>query len=163
MPSRSIKTVLVLWCLAEILVFALFVHLFGLGWTLLAEVVIGGGGLVLLKRRGSAALVRLRATFRGRTAGTGPAGPGSMDEGLVGEGLAVLGALALLLPGFLSDVLGLVLIVRPLRARVAAWIGAGGIRILRGGRGAGGPAVVDLQPGEWRSGGDAPGTPRLRR
>ena len=155
MPSNRIKTALMLWCLGEILVFAVFVHFFGWMWTVLVGLLTSLIGFVLLRRTGAAALIKLRASFKGRRAGARAGGGRELVDGA----LRVLGALALLLPGFLSDLVGIALLVRPVRARIAAAIGGGrwlvwaGVR--RGGRPRGpapGPDEIDLEPGEWRSG-----------
>ena len=145
MPLSSLfKTAFVVWCVAEAVVFALCVHVFGLGWTLLAEFLIGVAGIMLLKRRGAAAMIKLRATFRGRMAEPG--------TNVVVEGIAVLGALALILPGFLSDLVGVALLAQPVRTRVAAWVHGGGAAALRRRRRpAGQPDVIDLEPDEWRN------------
>jgi UPF0716 protein FxsA len=81
--------------------------------------------------------------------------------------LAIAGALLLMAPGFVSDILGLCLLVPPLRARVAAWIAprmsavvvtgsfrAGGLRT--GGFRPGGRARDEARPrpGGWPD--DAP-------
>ncbi len=151
--SSRIKTALVLWCLAEALVFGLLVHFFGLGAVLITELVTGMVGVMLLKRTGATTLMMLRDSFQG----SGGAGGDVLDGGL-----SVLGALAILLPGFLSDLIGLVLLNQPLRARVAGVLGGKGwIWGRRGGR-SGQPGVVDLTPDEWRSV-DGRGTSELRR
>ena len=124
MLSSPFKTALLLWCVAEVLVFALAVHFVGLGWTMLAEVATTALGFFLLKRTGAAAMLKLRAAFQGRLApgrGTGNAD----DADVVDGALSVLGALALVLPGFVSDLFGLALLVRAVRTRLAAALGGG--------------------------------------
>lgn len=154
MLLSRLKTLLAVWGLAEVIAFALVVHFAGLGWTLLALVATTALGFALLKRTGAATMLMLRATFQGH-------GPQSRrrDGAVVGNALAVLGALLLALPGFLSDVAGLALLLPPVRRRLAASLGGGrmarlfaamGGRVEVRGRDAGGP-TVDLDPGEWRS------------
>ncbi len=181
MPFSSFKTALLLWFAAEVLVFALAVHLVGLGWAMLAEVASTALGFILLKRTGAAAMLKLRAAFQGRRApGRDPRRDMGRDAGNSGDAdivdgaLSVLGALALVLPGFLSDLFGLALLVRAVRTRLAASLGGGRLRglgrggirftVRRGGAAEGGirrADTIDLPPDEWRSG-DAPGSPRLR-
>ncbi len=159
MPLPRLKTLLALWCLAEVIAFALAVHLVGLGWTLLAILATTALGFVLLKRTGAATMLMLRATFQGH----GPQARRT-DGTVVANALAVAAALALVLPGFLSDLAGLVLLARPVRRRLAASIGRGrlartfaamGGEVRRGDVKAsdGGPGsrTVDLDPAEWRS------------
>ncbi len=71
-----------------------------------------------------------------------------------GNGMIVaIGGILLLLPGFITDLVGAGLLVRPIRARLAAAMG----RAFGVPGGATGPgAVVDLAPGEWQSVPDEP-------
>ena len=143
--SSHIRTALVLWCVAEALIFAVAVHLFGLGPVLLAEFATGLIGIALLRRTGAAALIKLRAAFQGRGGGAD----------VLDGGLSILGALAVLLPGFLSDVVGLVLLSRPLRAGAANWLRRRSFVVARSAgpdEARARPSVIDLDPGEWRSG-----------
>jgi len=143
--SSRVKIALAVWVVAEALVFLALVKLVGVGGTFLIGLATSALGFMLLKRTGVAAMVKLRSSFQGRI---------SRSSGdVVDSALATLGALALLLPGFLSDLLGLVLLVPPLRRRITGWLTAGGVSALRRGsgtRGRRGPRVVDLEPEEWR-------------
>lgn len=93
--------------LAEITVFVLVAHAIGWWWAVLAGIVTTVVGGVLLKREGVRAWRRLRAAVsEGRPPG-----------GEAGTGVAGLGAALLLLaPGFITDVLGLLLLIPPVRA-----------------------------------------------
>ena len=157
MPSNRIKTVLKHWCVGEIHTVVLVVHLFGWGWTMLAGLLTSVVGFALLKRTGAATLIKLRTSFRGRLTGAG--------REVVDGALSVLGALALLLPGFLSDLVGIALLVRPVRDRVAALIGRGAFARAgsRAGRRPPGTSSneIDLAPGEWRNG-EARRAPEIR-
>lgn len=154
MPFSRFKLALALWCVAEAAVFVAAAHVVGLGWTMLAELATTALGFALLKRTGAAAMLKLRAAFQGRLA------PGqSRGVDAIEGALAVLGALALVLPGFLSDLLGLALLAGVVRRRLATLIASGrfgrpgGVRVtVRRGGAAGRAEVLDLQPGEWRSG-----------
>ena len=89
--------------------FLAVVHLLvGLGGALLAGLAATLFGGWLLKRTGAAAVLRLRATLSGR----GESAPGEILDGTV----RALAALALLLPGFLSDAIGLALTIPAVRA-----------------------------------------------
>ena len=162
MPSNRVKAVLMIWCVGEILVVALSVHLFGWTWTLLAGLLTSAVGFALLKRTGAATLIKLRASFQGRRTGTKAGGGRDVIDGALG----VLGALALFLPGFLSDLAGFALLVRPVRDRIAASIGGGRWTSLRAGGRASGPGAatageIDLEPNEWHSG-EVRRAPKLR-
>lgn len=95
-------------------------------------------GALVLRRAGSGRLARLKAAAAG----------GQIPELRANSGVwTVLGAVLLLLPGFLTDILGVSLMLPP----VQRWIG----KILRQSierrsRASGRPAVIDLESGEWR-------------
>lgn len=86
----------------------------GAGWTLLLLAVAAAAGALLLVRGGVGGL--RRAAEHGRTGR--PAGRELVDAGLLG-----LGALLLLLPGFVSDVLGLLCVLPPTRPLVRRLLG----------------------------------------
>jgi UPF0716 protein FxsA len=96
------------------------------------------GGLVL-RATARSQMARLRAALR----------DGVMPEGSSqGGGLFVgIGAILLLLPGFITDLVGAGLLVGPVRRRLGATFGRA---IARGGPQAGSPPVIDLAPDEWR-------------
>src|SRR5258708_6313257 len=93
--------------IAEITVFVLVAHVIGWGWAVLAGLATMLVGGVLLKREG------VRGWRRFRAAVTEGRPPGSeASDGLVG----LVGALLLLTPGFLTDAVGLLLFLPPVRA-----------------------------------------------
>lgn len=97
------------WPLVEI---GLFVEIGGrLGlWPTLALVLLSGAlGLGLLRREGMRAQSGLRATL----SGLGPSGPPPGESALI-----FLAGILLILPGFLTDTFGLVLLVAPLRRAI---------------------------------------------
>jgi UPF0716 protein FxsA len=100
-----------LTALVELVVFLVVAAWIGLGWTLLATLATGAMGWVLLARQGTKALTDLRERARTRQ----PAGRELGDAGLV-----AVGGLLMVLPGFLSDVVGLLFLLpvtrRPARA-----------------------------------------------
>ncbi len=162
-PSRLARVALLLWVGLEIGAFILVVHLVGPGGAVLAGVLTSLLGFSQLRRAGLSAVAKLRAGFGARAPGRGSKAP----TPLLDETLGTLGGLCLLLPGFLSDIVGLVLAVPVLRrwlgARLARWASR---RVGRGmGRGMGsatgrdgvdrgggghGPSAIDLDPGDWR-------------
>jgi UPF0716 protein FxsA len=89
---------------AEIAVFAAVVHAIGAGWAVLLLAATSILGLALLRREG----VRGWRSFRAAAQAGRPPGR-QVSDSLVG----LLGALLLAVPGFLSAVAGLLLIVPP--------------------------------------------------
>jgi UPF0716 protein FxsA len=98
-------------------------------------------GVVLLRRQGASALMRMRSEAE---AGRVPARP------LFDAAAATLAAFLMILPGFISDVAGILLFLAPVRAALWRWLG-GRIKVraapLRRER----PAVVELDASEYGS------------
>lgn len=142
---NRISLVLTLWLCAEILVFTLLVDAIGLFNTVLVGLATSLLGATLLKKAGRDALVHLRQNAR-------PGGIGLIAGNVALEDtLAVVAALLLLLPGVLTDVIGLVLTLRPARGMLSRFVTGGGFRVLRGKpRAQHGPSVIDLDPDDWR-------------
>jgi UPF0716 protein FxsA len=93
----------------EIAVFVAVVHAVGAGWAVLALAVTCVAGLMLLRREGVRGWRRFRAAAEaGRPPGH------QVSDGLVG----LAGALLLAVPGFVTSVLGVLLLVPPLRTVV---------------------------------------------
>ena len=139
--SARIKFAVALWFILEALLFAVVVKLVGLGGAILLGLLTSLIGLSTLRRAGASAMAKMRHSWRGR---------GGAPIEVRDETLATLGAVALLVPGFLSDIVGLVLITPVLRNIVGRRIAA---RVAtRGGRPRAqhGPSVIDLDPEEWR-------------
>ena len=91
---------------AEIAAFIVVGKLIGFGFAVLALLVFMGLGAVLLQREGTRAWARFRTVTE---AGERP-GP-HLTRSLVG----LFGAFLLLVPGFLTDIVGLALFVPPIR------------------------------------------------
>jgi UPF0716 protein FxsA len=121
-----------LWLFSEIFVFGLVADAIGLGGAILATVLTSVFGALLLRRLGRAARDELKAMLKGGTSVR--LAPGALESGV----LAALGAGLLILPGFLSDCVGLALLVPTLRRpqRTAPPPVA--------------PDVIDLAPQDWR-------------
>ncbi|MGL6208851.1 MAG: FxsA family protein [Paracoccaceae bacterium] len=119
---------------------ALFVTVGGwLGLWLTLLVVIGTGilGVLILRRQGAQAMAELRRATTVR-----PDALGSMADGaLIG-----LAAVLLILPGFLTDTLGLLLLVPPLRNLLIGYF-ASRVHVSASGFGASarrsGPEIID--------------------
>jgi UPF0716 protein FxsA len=88
----------------EIAVFVALVHAVGAGWTILALAAFSVAGLALLRREG----IRGWRAFRAAAEAGRPPG-GQVSNSLVG----LLGALLLAVPGFVTAVAGLLLILPP--------------------------------------------------
>jgi len=129
---------LALWLAVELFAFFLVAQAIGV----LGAILLGLGatllGFSLLRESSVATFAQVRAAF----AGEAPQ-DGALAEGLIGA----LGALLLILPGFVSDVVGLVMTTPSVRKALADRVRSGDL--LRR-RGDGAPGVIDLNPGEWR-------------
>jgi UPF0716 protein FxsA len=97
----------------EIALFILVAHWIGIGATILLAVATSLVGGMLLRREGIKAWRSLRAA---ELAGQ-PPGP-QVSRGLLG----LFGGLLLVIPGFLTDAIGLILLVPPLRAAAASGV-----------------------------------------
>ena len=98
---------LVLWPLVELFVIVKVSDAIGFFWMLLLLIVSWPVGSRIIRHQGRVALRRLRAALAsGRT---------PTDEVLDGA-LVLLGGLLLLVPGFITDAIGLLLLVSPTRA-----------------------------------------------
>ena len=117
MVVQRLRLVVGLVALAELVVFLLVAAWIGVGWTILATLLTGALGWILLARQGTKALTDLRERARSRQA------PG---RELGDAGLVALGGLLMVLPGFLTDLVGLLLLVpvtrRPLRALLSRMV-----------------------------------------
>ena len=138
---RYLPLAVLLLLVLEIWLLVQLGHLVGTGWVLvllLAETLLG---VLVLRRAGRAALVAFRSSA---SVPRGTPVPGQ-QPGAVGDALlAGAGGALLVLPGLLSDVLGLLFVVPPTRRAVRVfgtrWITR---RVERAVRRAGGVVVVD--------------------
>jgi UPF0716 protein FxsA len=145
-PMSLVKWVLIgviLLPVAEIVVF--IIAGLTIGWLPTAALFLATSvaGLMVLKHQGRGDLDRFRAAVR-----TGGLRAINLDT----PGLApIMGGILLVLPGFITDALGALLFVPPIRGWVRATIG----RALRKRRAARDPSVIDLTPEEWHQVSDA--------
>ena len=136
--------VFVVFPAVEIYVIVRMVELIGFGWTLVALVAGAALGLYVMRRAGSTWWQALRGRIR-----TDPAVPGGgavvtgPPDGAAAARAALLflAGLLIFLPGFVSDAIGLVLLLPPVRALLqsatAAWFvrrftsvtGPGGVQV----------------------------------
>ncbi|TAK69678.1 MAG: FxsA family protein [Actinomycetota bacterium] len=161
-----IAVLFIAWPVIEILVAVWVASAIGWLW-MFALLVLGFVlGILVMRWAGSSAMQSLR-----QAATTG----GRMPAGRVGDsGLVFLGGLLLAFPGFLTDVIGLLLILPPTRALIrltgGLWIGrrlaARGLSIIRvtGTDGAAQTRVVrgDVIPGQVVDDQPPPGSPSSR-
>jgi UPF0716 protein FxsA len=104
---------LIVFAIAEIVVFVLLAKAIGLGWAILIALATSLLGAFLLRREGARGWRRFRAAVtEGRPPGR------EATDGLTG----LLGALLLLAPGFIGDAIGLLLLAPPLRALARAGV-----------------------------------------
>ena len=96
-------------------------------------------GLAVMRHAGRQEVQRVRTAFGQRTV---------TRVELDGQGfLTVLGGFLLLLPGFVTDVIGLLLLLPPTQHVIRAALRRA---VARAERAAGRPEVVDLPPDQWR-------------
>jgi UPF0716 protein FxsA len=147
--ARTIFLVFLLVPLVEIAFFVLIGQAVGLLPTLAGVLVTALIGALVLRVQGLSLLAEIRATM----------GQGQLPARALAEAMMVgVAGLLLLLPGYFSDLLGILLLIPPLRATlyvflksrmvvVAASTHSGQTR--PGGR-LGGDGTVDLDPEDWR-------------
>ena len=124
---------------AELGVFFLMTALIGWLWTIALFLGTSGAGIVVLRRSGRADFEALRAAIDQE---------GLRAIHLDAPGLAsLLGGILLVFPGFITDVLGALLLLPPLRRSAGAAIG----RALRKRRRQAGrqTGIIDLEPEQW--------------
>ena len=101
-----------LWPLVEIALFVTVGGAIGLLWTLV--VIFGSGvlGLWLLRRGGVKSAAEMRRGLHVVRGGLGK---------VADEVLVMLAGVLLILPGFLTDAIGLLLLIKPVRALIMLW------------------------------------------
>ena len=129
---------LLLLPVAEIASFIIVALLIGWLWAICLFLATTLLGLAILKRSGRRDVERFRSEF---------AKDGIYAIHLESPGLGpIIGGILLVIPGFITDVLGLMLLAPAIRRWLRATLG----RALEKARRARDPAVVDLTPDEWR-------------
>src|SRR3954462_3931736 len=144
MVKRIIIAILLLPA-AEIAALVLVAALIGIAGALLLLVATTLAGILVLRHSGRGGIARFRvAVADGEITATEMNSAGF---------LTVLGGLLLVLPGFLTDLVGAALVIAPVRrwlgsvfrARFESWLQTGTT-----GRRRTDPSVIDLSPDEWK-------------
>ena len=134
--ARWLLAALMLLPLMELAVFVAVAMAIGLG-PAFGLILLGSiGGMMLLRHAGGSHISRLRVAMTG--------GNFSALQADATGGFILLAGVLLLIPGFITDAIGLALLVPPLRR---ALFHAGGLR-REAARAPDG--VVDLEPEQWR-------------
>jgi UPF0716 protein FxsA len=140
MPMSLVKWGFIAFLLlpaAEVAVFVVIAVLIGWVWTVCLFLATTALGLVVLKHTGRRDIERFRTAFA-------QDGVGAIHLESPGLG-PILAGILLVIPGFITDVLGAMLLVPALRRRLRATIS----RAREQNRRASAPAVIDLTPEEW--------------
>ncbi len=135
-----ITIAILVWLVAEILAFSFVVSKLGMAGALLLGLGTTVIGFAALKRLSADAMANLRK--RMDNAGTQP---GNFLDGT----LTALGAVFLILPGFITDVAGLALLSPSLRGWLANLFGGSSVPPQTRRRPAS-PDVIDLDESDWR-------------
>jgi UPF0716 protein FxsA len=127
------------WLALELTAFMAVVQTIGVAGALLLGLATSLAGFALLRQTGTSALDHLRSAFRGA-----PRSQDAMFDGLI----RAIAAFLLILPGFISDLLGLALAAPSLRQMLVRRSGgAGAVPAAGHAR----RRIVDLTPEEWTS------------
>ncbi len=130
----------------ELAVFIAVVGSIGLLWAVALQMAASLGGAAVLRHAGGSHIARVRVTL-------GEANFTALQADSAGSATLLAGIL-LLIPGFITDALGLLLLLAPLRRALAALFG------LRAPPPARRDGVVDLAPEQWHQLPDATLTDR---
>lgn len=106
----KVLTVIIIWCIAELIFLVRFAHVAGVLTTLLILAVVGVIGALLAKRQGAAAVERLRNDLNN---GKVPA------LSVMNTVLIFTAGVLLILPGFFSDIVAIALLIPPVRRLIA--------------------------------------------
>jgi UPF0716 protein FxsA len=130
---RPVTTTIFIWLFSEIIVFFLVVQAIGLFGAIGVAVLTSLLGASMIRRVGADALRALREALNGLE---------PREGGLLDGALSALGGVLLLLPGFVSDAVGLALAAPSFRQ----WLmhRFNGKRPTR-------TQIIDLSPQEWKS------------
>ena len=133
---------LILLPLSEIAVFIMVGEAIGVLPTILLTVFTAVAGTVLLRQQGLSLVKRMQSELdAGRVPG----------DDLMQGAMMVLASLFLLLPGFLTDTIGLLLFIPPLRIALARFFSRRASVVVVNRRRKQGEPVVDLDGAEWTS------------
>jgi len=137
--AKRIAIALLLMPAAELAVFLLVVWAIGLLPALGLMILTSLAGGLVLRHAGRGGITHVGAAVRNG---------GASDRRIENRApILALSGILLVLPGFITDLVGAALLVRPIRSRLAAAIGRA-VGVPRAERGPG--SVLDLAPDEWR-------------
>ena len=119
----------------ELVVFIAVAEAIGFLWAMTLVVATSLAGAMVLRHAGGNHIARVRVAM-------GEGGFSAMQADSPGT-LTLLAGILLLIPGFITDVLGLLLLLAPLRRGLGALFGRGRPATRADG-------VVDLEPEQWR-------------
>jgi UPF0716 protein FxsA len=138
--ARRIAIGLILLTTAEIAAFLLVAWAIGVMGALALMLATSFAGALVLRHAGGREIARIRRALEQGEISAGAAAGGALAVGF--------GGILLLLPGFVTDILGAGLLLPATRRFLGATIG----RAIRGRHpgGEGARDVLDLAPGEWR-------------
>lgn len=138
--GKRIAIALLLLPVAEVAAFLLVVWAIGFFPAIALMILTSCAGGLVLHHAGRGRISRFRGAMRQRSIARSFA-----DSGAI---MFTLGGILLLLPGFITDLVGAGLLVGPIRR----WLGAAISRAIGiSGHRRGPQSVVDLAPGEWQS------------
>jgi UPF0716 protein FxsA len=137
--STGFLIALAVWLGAEILAFIAVVYAAGLTGAILLGLLTTFAGIALLRQLGHGVTKEMRRALQGEPLG---------EEALLDGTLAAFGALLLILPGFLSDIIGFALAAPSIRQWFARRFGAAAPPK----SGANGQAsdILELSPEDWK-------------
>ena len=148
-----IPLLILAWPFIEIAGFVEVGRQIGVFATIALTLATSALGAALLRHQGTALLADMQRSLR----------QGGLRGSQLGHGALIsLGAFLLLLPGFVSDAIGLILFLPPVRSLVIALLGRNLKVVVVSERRAG---TVDLDPADWRRGedSDSPNSGDVRR
>lgn len=131
---------IILWLVLEILAFSFVVSKVGMAGALLIGLGTTILGFAALKRLSADAFANLRRRMDSETAPQG---------NLLDGTLTALGAVFLILPGFVSDIVGLALLSPSLRGWLTGAFG-GSTPMPSAPKAQGSPDIIDLDASDWR-------------
>jgi UPF0716 protein FxsA len=129
--------------LAEIVLFVLVAIWIGFIWALLAVIATSLAGALMLRLGGGGHIERMKVVM-------GPQRVTALQSDSAGT-MYLLAAILLLIPGFITDTIGVLLLIAPLRRALGALL----LRAFGSAPAARRDGVVDLDPEEWRQVPDA--------
>lgn len=143
--STITRFLFLVWPFAEILVFALVGYQIGWGWTILLLLAAGVAGVLLLRLSNRATIMSIQsAMVKGRLP----------ENALFDSAFLTIAAFLLILPGFISDMIAIAILIGPLRRMMGLWLSRGASTIEPGFQGRGNPfehsGGGDIIEGEWK-------------